>query len=72
MGMGLSQIRFLSGIVVVALVLLFAFDVIGMWTFIVLIVVEAAVTAGLSFRILRNQRVHAEPPATLQERIDRE
>jgi hypothetical protein len=70
--MGLTQVRFLSGIVVVALVLLFAFDVIGMLPFIVLIVVEAAVTAGLSFRILRAQRGQEEPPATLQERVDRE
>ena len=70
--MSLTQIRFLSGIVVVVLVLLFAFDVIGMVPFIVLIVIEAAVTAGLSLRILRAQRGQTEPPATLQERVDRE
>jgi len=70
--MGLTQVRFLSGIVVVALVLLFAFDVIGMLPFIILIVVEAAVTAGLSFRILRAQRGQTEPQATLQDHVDRE
>lgn len=70
--MSLTQIRFLSGIVVVALVLLFAFDVIGMLPFIILIVIEAAVTAGLSFRILRAQQSQPEPPATLQDRVDRE
>jgi hypothetical protein len=70
--MSLTQIRFLSGIVVVVLVLLFAFDVIGMVPFIVLIVIEAAVTAGLTLRILRAQQGQAEQPATLQERVDRE
>ena len=54
--MGLTQVRLLSGIVVVALILLFVFDVIGFAAFIVLIVVEAVVTAGMSFWILRGQR----------------
>ena len=66
--MGLMQVRLLSGIVVIALVLLLVFDVIGMTTFIVLIVVEAVATAGLSFWILRGQRAGAG----LQERSDRE
>lgn len=69
--MGLTQVRLLSGIVVIALILLFVFDVIGMTTFIVLIVVEAVATAAMSFRILRSQGGRTEPPDSLQDRVDR-
>jgi len=70
--MGLTQVRLLSGIVVVALILLFVFDVIGFAAFIVMFVVEAVATAGMSFWILRGQRDRPEPSDSLQDRVDRE
>ena len=69
--MGLLQVRLLSGLVVIGLVLLLVFDAIGMLTFITLVIVEAAVTMGLSLWILRSQRAPSGPVNDLQRRVDR-
>ena len=68
--MGLLQVRLLSGLVVIGLMLLLVFDAIGMLTFITLVIVEAAVTMGLSLWILRSRRAPSGPVDDLQRRVD--
>jgi hypothetical protein len=71
MSLGLMQVRLASGLAVVALVLLLVTDTIGLGTFIALIVIEAIVTMGLSFWLIRKQQQERSlPPADLQARAD--
>jgi hypothetical protein len=71
MSLGLMQVRLVSGVAVIALVLLLVTDAIGLSTFIVLIVIEALVTMGLSFWLIRKQQQERSlPPTDLQHRID--
>ena len=70
--MGLMQVRLLSGVVVIGLVLLLVFDVIEMLTFITLIIVEAAVTMGLSLWIIRGQRAQTASGSDAPRRADQE
>jgi hypothetical protein len=71
MSLGLMQVRLVSGVAVIALVLLLVTDAINLSTFIALIVIEALVTMGLSFWLIRKQqRDRSLPPTDLQPRID--
>ena len=71
MSMGLMQVRLASGVAVIALILLLVSDAIGFGTFIELIVIEALVTMGLSFWLIRKQQQERSlPAADPQHRID--
>jgi hypothetical protein len=73
MSLGLMQVRLASGVAVIALVLLLVTDAIGLSTFIVLVVIEALVTMGLSFWLIRKQQQERSlPPTDLQHRIDQD
>jgi hypothetical protein len=71
MSFGLMQVRLASGVAVIALILLLVTEVIGLATFIVLIMIEALVTMGLSFWLIRKQQQERSlPAADLHPRID--
>ena len=70
--MNMMQVRLLSGVVVIALVLLYAFDYISLPVFIALVVIETVITMAVTFKILRDHRASAGLHGDLQDRVDRD
>ena len=70
--MNMMQVRLLSGVLVIALVLLYAFDYISLTVFIALVAIESVITMAISYKILRNDRASEGLRGDLQDRVDRE
>ena len=70
--MNMMQVRLLSGVVVIALVLLYAFDYISLPVFIALVVIETVITMAVTFKIIRDDRASSGLPDDIQARVDRE